>query len=117
MLSRTFRSTVVARRIVRAISAPAVRGVQELQFNTVAEMLEEATKAYTTNPMFGTKVGNAYEWINYTDFEKEVAKFRTVLQQHKIGLEDKVAIISNNRVEWAVVKYASSGVGAQVVPM
>jgi long-chain acyl-CoA synthetase len=108
---------MVARRIVRTFSAPAVRGVQELQFNTVAEMLEEATKAYTTNPMFGTKVGSAYEWINYTDFEKEVAKFRTVLQQHKIGLEDKVAIISNNRVEWAVAKYASSGVGAQIVPM
>lgn len=102
---------------MRTFSAPALRPIQDLKFNTVTELLDEAAKAYTTNPMFGTKVGNAYEWISYADFEKEVSKFRVVLNEHKIGMEDKVAIISNNRVEWAIAKYASNGVGGQIVPM
>lgn len=117
MLARTLRSRVAVRKIVRNFSSPAVKGIQQLKFNNIAEMLDRAVEAYSTNPMFGTKVGNTYEWINYTDFGKEVEKFRVVLEQHKIGLEDKVAIISNNRLEWAVAKYALSGVGAQIVPM
>ena len=51
------------------------------------------------------------------DFDKEVAKFRIVLDKNNIGMEDKVALISNNRTEWAVAKYAANGVGAQIVPM
>jgi acyl-CoA synthetase (AMP-forming)/AMP-acid ligase II len=39
------------------------------------------------------------------------------LYHHQVGRGDKVAIISNNRVEWAVAMYAVTGVGAQLVPM
>lgn len=46
-----------------------------------------------------------------------VQRFRYVLKQHNIGVDDKVALISNNRVEWAVAYYATLGMGAQIVPM
>src|SRR5262249_10383497 len=39
------------------------------------------------------------------------------LVQIGIGLGDKVGIISNNRVEWAVIAYATYGRGAAYVPM
>ena len=44
-------------------------------------------------------------------------KFRNVLVHHKIGRGDKVALISNNRVEWAVAFYAVASVGGSIVPM
>lgn len=103
--------------MVRKLSAPALIPLKELKFETLVELQQEACNTYSTNPMFGTRVGNAYEWMSYADFDKEVQKFRVVLHQHKIGMEDKVAIISNNRLEWAVAKYAANGVGGQIVPM
>ena len=42
---------------------------------------------------------------------------RNVLTKHNIGASDKVCLISNNRVEWAIVYFATVSLGAQVVPM
>ena len=40
-----------------------------------------------------------------------------ILAEHNISKEDKVALISNNRLEWATIKYATVGLGGQIVPM
>ena len=106
-----------ASKYLRCLSSVPLRPIQLLQFETLVELQQKATEAYTTNPMFGTKVGNAFEWITYSEFDLEVAKFRIVLKQHDIGIDDKVALISNNRTEWAIAKYATVGLGAQIVPM
>lgn len=95
----------------------SLQPIRELQFNTLVEMQQQATLAYSNNPMFGTKKGPAYDWITYKDFDKEVQKCRNVLTHLKVGMDDKVALISNNRVEWAILKYAAVGLGAQIVPM
>ena len=50
-------------------------------------------------------------------FGEEIDKFRTVLAGLGVGADDKVALISNNRVEWAVTYYAANGLGAQIVPL
>lgn len=44
-------------------------------------------------------------------------KFRNVLASHNIGVNDKVAVISDNRVEWAVTFFAANSLGAQIIPM
>ena len=67
---------------------------------------EKATKAYSTNPMFWTKVDNAYEWTNYAEFDVSVSHWREMLKAVGIDTDDKVALISNNRIEWAELKYA-----------
>lgn len=36
---------------------------------------------------------------------------------HNIGKDDKVAMISDNRVEWAVTFFAANSLGAQIIPM
>lgn len=104
-------------RAVRALSTKPLLPIVDLQFSTLNELHVEATKAYSTNPMFGTKVGDEYHWMTYAEFDVEVAKCRILLNEHKIGKDDKVALISNNRVEWAVTKYATVSLGGQVVPM
>lgn len=80
----------------------------------LVELQENATKKFGDNKCFGTRVGNNFEWISFREFGRLVEKFRNVLAHHKIGKNDKVALISNNRVEWAVAFYAVNSVGGQV---
>eukprot|EP01041_Mallomonas_annulata_P012787 gene12787-26963_t len=89
----------------------------DFPFQTLVDMQTKACEAYKNNPLFGTRIDNSFEWITYDDFNKEVAKFRTVLGLHRIGKGDKVALISNNRLEWAVTTYAVASLGGAVVPM
>lgn len=85
-----------------------------LDVKCLIELHENATKKFGDNKCFGTRVGDIFEWISFTEFGRLVQKFRNVLVHHQIGKNDKVALISNNRVEWAVAFYAVNGVGGQV---
>jgi long-chain acyl-CoA synthetase len=85
--------------------------------NAVCEIAAVSCEVWSEKKIFGTRVGDGYEWITYGEFGEMVQKFRNVLQHHKIERGDKVALISNNRVEWAVAMYAVTGIGAQLVPM
>jgi len=99
---------------------------RSLEFRTIIELQQEAVLAYPDNPMLGTfkKIQQSdgtskgsFQWITYKQFDREVQKFRNCLHRLSIGVDDKVSIISNNRVEWAVAKYAVNSLGAQLVPM
>ena len=101
----------------RALSSAAPSAAQVTNFKTIPELAEEACALFAERNSFGTRKGNEYTWITYKEFGHLVQKFRNVLAHHHIGRGDKVAIISNNRVEWAIAMYAVTGVGAQLVPM
>ena len=62
-------------------------------------------------------LGDVYKRQTYSEFGEMVDNTRSGLAGLGIGLGDKVAIISDNREEWAVVAYAAYGLGAAVVPM
>lgn len=85
-----------------------------LDVKCLIEIQENAVKKFGDSKCFGTRVGNNFEWISFREFGRLVEKFRNVLVHHNIGKNDKVALISNNRVEWAVAFYAVNGVGGQV---
>ena len=51
------------------------------------------------------------------EFEQLVSDFRGGLASLGVGAGDKVGMIANNRVEWAVAAYATYGLGAAFVPM
>ncbi len=72
---------------------------------------------FKNNLSFGTRQGDIFNWITYEELNKQIALLRSVLHRHHIGKNDRVALICNNRVEWAVTMYAVLGVGAQLVPM
>lgn len=80
-------------------------------------MQQTACEIYKEKPVFGTRVGDKYEWLSFSDFNVEVTNFCKVLAQHNISKGDKIALISNNRVEWAVAMYATAAMGGQLVPM
>jgi len=91
--------------------------MSEATYSTLAEMQQQRCKAYADRRLFGTKEGGSYKWLSYKGFAELVEACRGGLAQLGIGKDDKVAIISDNRVQWAVAAYACYGLGAVYVPM
>jgi long-chain acyl-CoA synthetase len=80
-------------------------------------MLEKSVEKYGPRELFGTKTGESWVFSTYSQFKKLVDDLRGGLSQLGVGRGDKVGIISNNRIEWAVAAYATYGLGAAYVPM
>ncbi|MDP6946320.1 MAG: AMP-binding protein, partial [Myxococcota bacterium] len=89
----------------------------DVQFQNLVEMFEKSVAQFRDNDLFGTKVDGVYRWKTYAEIGELVEAFRGGLAGLGIGKGDRVAIIANNRVEWAVAAYATYGLGAQYVPM
>lgn len=87
------------------------------EFESLVHLQRHVAEAHASNRMFGTKVGNAYAWITYAEFGEQVDHARAALAALGVAKDDKVAVIANNRVEWAVAAYATYSLGAQFVPM
>lgn len=88
-------------------------------FKNLVEILEHSTEKFKDRPLFGTKKEGQYQWTTYGEFAELVAQFRGALAT--MGVEsangDVVAVIANNRVEWAVGAYATYSLGAKYCPM
>ena len=116
--SRVLKSFFKSQNIKLYLSTISVTSSDKVtQAANVVMMQHHASIEYKDRELFGTRVGSKYEWMTYAEFGKQVQLFRNVLAHHKIGKNDKVALISNNRIEWAVAFYAVAGVGGQLVPM
>jgi long-chain acyl-CoA synthetase len=89
----------------------------EPRFKTLVELLDRAVQTYGGRDLFGTKKDGRWTWTTYGEFGSLVDRFRAGLASLGVQRGDNVAIIANNRVEWAVAAYACYGLGAGYVPM
>jgi len=87
------------------------------RFATLVELCEKSCEKFAARPLFGTKEGGGWRWIRYGEFRTVVADCRAGLSALSVGPGDKVAIVSNNRVEWAACAYGAYGLAATIVPM
>lgn len=87
------------------------------EFKNLVEMYQNSVAAYGPNPLFGTKKDGVYKWMTYEKFGEETEAFRGGLASLGVGKGDTVAVIANNRVEWAVAAHATYGLGAKYCPM
>ncbi|WP_044235478.1 AMP-dependent synthetase/ligase [Chondromyces apiculatus] len=87
------------------------------KFENLVELFERSVKLYGPRDLFGTKKDGQWTWLTYAEMGRLVDQFRGGLASIGIQRGDRVAIISNNRVEWAVAAYACYGLGASLVPM
>ncbi len=89
------------------------------EFKNLVEILEHSVEKFADEPLFGTKKDGQYRWSTYRQFGEMVDNFRGAL--HTMGVEpgsgDTIAVIANNRVEWAVGAYAVYSLGAKYCPM
>src|SRR4051812_11573963 len=87
------------------------------KYENLVDMFERSVKAYGSRDLFGTKVRGHWTWTSYGEVGRAVDKLRAGLASLGIKRGDCVAVIANNRVEWAVLAYACFGLGAALVPM
>jgi long-chain acyl-CoA synthetase len=86
-------------------------------FETLVDVYLHSVKKFGTRELFGEKKNGQWEWMTYGRFGQLVEDFRGGLAQLGIRSGDRVAVISNNRSEWAVAAYAVYTLGASYVPM
>src|SRR6202034_1171617 len=87
------------------------------RFDTLVDIFPQSIEKFPTRELFGTKSGGVWRFSTYAEFGKDVTALRGGLASLGVGKGDKVAIISNNRPEWAVSAYATYTLGAAFVPM
>jgi long-chain acyl-CoA synthetase len=87
------------------------------RFENLVELFEGSVQAYGPQPLFGVKRDGAWGWTTYEEVGRRVDACRGGLAALGVKRGDRVAIVSNNRIEWAVCAYACYGLGAALVPM
>jgi long-chain acyl-CoA synthetase len=84
----------------------------------LVELLESARRRFADQPLFGTRdAPGRWNWISYAEFGDRVDRLRSALAQAGVGPGDRVAIVADNCVPWAVACYAAYGRRASFVPM
>ena len=87
------------------------------KFTTLVDMLESSLRAFPDKPVMGIKLRGHYSWITYREFGTRVDHCRAGLAARGLKEGERTAIISNNRIEWAVACYATYQLGAAFAPM
>jgi len=87
------------------------------RFENLVDVFDHATSQFGSRELFGTKKNGTWVWTKYSEFAEQVNKARGGLASLGVQRGDKVAVIADNRVEWAVIAYACFGLGAAMVPM
>jgi long-chain acyl-CoA synthetase len=87
------------------------------KFANLVEMFQRSASTFAPDPLFGLKRGGQWSWITYQEVARQVDSFRGGLAGLGVKRGDRVAIVSNNRPEWAISAYACFGLGASLVPM
>lgn len=88
---------------------------------TLPELILPSYRDHAERPALGSRIdreGRAvWVWQSYRELELAVARFRAALATLGIRPGDRVALISNNRVEWPALCHAVVGLGAVLVPL
>ena len=90
---------------------------QDLDFKTLSGLIRRSIHLYGERPFFGVKREGTYEWMTYSEFGIRMRKMRSLLKSCGLKKGDRVALIANNSIEFALTAYASYGLGCVIVPM
>jgi long-chain acyl-CoA synthetase len=87
------------------------------KFETLVDIFLQSTAHFGPRNLFGEKKNGQWTWMTYARFGQLVDDLRGGLAQLGVMPGDRVAVVSNNRHEWAVGAYACYTLGASYVPM
>ena len=91
--------------------------MSEATYRNLNEVIGDTVERNGHRRVFGTKRDGRWQWITYRELGERIAAFRGGLHALGVRRGDTVAMISGNRVEWAVAAYATYGLGARFCPM
>ncbi len=86
-------------------------------FPDLVSMWERITTRYAERPLFAEKGASGWVWQTFAEVGERVDAFRAALATLGVGFGDRVALISDNRLEWAITVQATLSLGAVYVPM
>jgi long-chain acyl-CoA synthetase len=86
-------------------------------FKTINELFLQAMEDHQKPDAFLTKTEGRYRGVASRDVLLKVAALAQALQEMGVGVGDRVALLSENRLEWALTDYAILGLGAVTVPL
>ena len=89
----------------------------ERKFNTLAEMYRRSISEYPDREFIAVKKNGQYQWTTYKAFGELVENVRGGFADLGVAKGDRVAVISDNRPQWAASALATFGLGAVYVPM
>lgn len=84
---------------------------------SVKEMLENSSQKYSSNVAFQIREGDDYRKITFQQAGEIAAKLQAALASLGVKAKDRVALLSENRPEWAIAYLAITAMGAIVVPL
>ena len=87
------------------------------RYTNLVELFRIATQKHAGKPLFGTRGSSGWHWTSYAEFARMVDSARAALASMGVERGDRVAIIANNRLEWAVCAYGTYTRAAIYVPM
>lgn len=100
-----------------ALDYTAYEALTDLEYRNLVEIYHHSLGRFAERKLFGLKRDGQYAWMSYADFGERVDRCRAALAAMGIERGDTVAIISNNRPEWAIGAYATYTLGARWCPM
>jgi len=86
-------------------------------FSTLAELFINSVEAYRKPDAFLVKSGAPYQPVSSQDALRQAAALAAGLEHMGLVRGDRLALVSENRLEWALTDYAALGLGAVVVPV
>jgi long-chain acyl-CoA synthetase len=89
----------------------------KIRFKTLADVYSQSIKNFAGRKFLGEKKNGSYQWMTYADFGKLTDEARSGLAALGVGKDDRIASIADNCSEWAVMAFATYGLGAWYVPM
>lgn len=87
------------------------------KYSTLMDIYRRSVQEFRDRPFLGTKRNGVWEWMTFGEFAEHVDQARGGLALLGVEPGDRVAIIANNSIGWAVAAYGAYGLGAAVVPM
>ncbi|PYV24664.1 MAG: long-chain fatty acid--CoA ligase, partial [Acidobacteria bacterium] len=84
---------------------------------TITQLFLIAAERRARPDAFLSKLGGRYQGLSSEEALRRVAALAAAFDRLGIGRGDRVALLSENRVEWALTDYAVLGLGAVVVPI
>lgn len=96
---------------------PTFQSIPSSDFKTLNELFLKGVEQHPKPDAFLSKASGRYQGLASHEALRKVAGVALALDRMGIRHGDRVAILSENRVEWALTDYAILGLGAVSVPI
>ncbi|HKK70001.1 MAG TPA: long-chain fatty acid--CoA ligase [Candidatus Krumholzibacteria bacterium] len=88
-----------------------------MEFTTLTQLYRDAVSNRPRSDMFRYKRDGRWVSVSTEDFDRAVGECAAALLVHGVEAGDRVALLSENRLEWALVDIATQRIGAVLVPI